>query len=393
MNASAPRIPATRTARTSRRSARLGWVAIAIALILLGGVGTVVAQSVQTTERERFDPESAGPEGTRALVRVLTERGVSVEVVRSRDAAVRALENAGPATLVVPDSPVISDELLTRLADAATDVVIADPASRSVRLLLDARIAGFGTMDAVGPACALPDAERAGSIVVGMTFSAPGETIGCYPVDGGYGLLAADRGDGRVVAVDGTALFTNAHLAENGNAALAIGLMGRQRTLIWYVPTIGDSDAGDATLGELTPPWVSPAIALLLVVVIAAGLWRGRRFGPLVAETLPVTVRASETTTGRARLYANARDPQHAARALQASASARLAARLGLAPTTAVGAVADAVAARTGRRRDEVSDLLSGAARSDRDLVELFSRLNDLEKAVHAAVRPGKDHP
>lgn len=379
--------------RASSRRARLGWLAIVLALVLLGGAGAVIAQSTQTATRERFDPESAGPEGTRALTRILAEHGVSIEVVRDRDAAIRAVGSAGPATLVLPDSPLISDALLTQLTDAATDVVIADPAARSVRLLLDARIAGFGTADAVTPACALPEAERAGPIVVGMTFTAPGTAIGCYPVDDGYGLLAADRGAGRVVAVDGTELFTNTHLAENGNAALAIGLMGRQRTLIWYVPTIGDSEAGGATLGELTPRWVSPAIVLLIVVVIAAALWRGRRFGPLVAETLPVTVRASETTAGRGRLYANARDPQHAARALQAAASARLAARLGLAASATPEAVADAVATRTGRPRDEVSDVLAGAVHSDRELVALFSRLTDLETAVHAATRPGKDHP
>ena len=130
----------------------------------------------------------------------------------------------------------------------------------------------------------------------------------------------------RVSAVDGRTLFANESLAENGNAALALNLMGRHPRVVWYVPSLTDTDlTGDPTLGELTPPWVSPVIVLLLVAGIAAGVWRGRRFGPLVPERLPVTVRASETTEGRARLYARSRDAVHALDQLRVSALGRLA--------------------------------------------------------------------
>ena len=83
-----------------------------------------------------------------------------------------------------------------------------------------------------------------------------------------------------MAAVDGRAVFTNEHLAEAGNAALAVNLLGRHPTLVWYMPSIADSDlaAGDPTLGELTPPWVSPVIVLLLTAGVTAAIWRGRRF-------------------------------------------------------------------------------------------------------------------
>ena len=54
----------------------------------------------------------------------------------------------------------------------------------------------------------------------------------------------------------------------------------------------------------------------------SAPLWRGRRFGPLAVEPLPVVVRASEATRGRARLYRRARAYGRATAALRA-ASAR----------------------------------------------------------------------
>ena len=41
----------------------------------------------------------------------------------------------------------------------------------------------------------------------------------------------------------------------------------------------------------------------LFVAAGLAALWRTRRLGPLVAEPLPVVVRASETVEGHGRLY------------------------------------------------------------------------------------------
>ena len=63
-----------------------------------------------------------------------------------------------------------------------------------------------------------------------------------------------------------------------------------------------------------------------------AALWRARRLGPLVTERLPVAIRASETTEGRARLYrkANARD--RAAAALRSATRTRLAPLIGVPP-------------------------------------------------------------
>src|SRR5690606_36744381 len=96
------------------------------------------------------------------------------------------------------------------------------------------------------------------------------------------------------------------------------------------------------TLATLTPKWVTPAILLLLLAGVVAGIARGQRFGPLVTETLPVTVRASETMHGRARLTAKAGDSAHAAAALRDGALRRLAARLGLTARSTAVEVADA---------------------------------------------------
>ncbi|UGB36028.1 DUF4350 domain-containing protein [Microbacterium sp. cx-55] len=388
---SAPARAATALPERSGRRRRVGgWIVIALVLVLVGSLGAVISGGIQWSERGAFDPESAGPGGTRAVARLLAENGIDVQIVRDRAAAEDALR-AGSATLVLPDSPLLSDDAFTHLASAATDVVVAEPRARSIRVLFEGRLDGFGETTPVAPGCGLAEAERAGPVVIGVTFASDTAT-GCYPVGEGYGLLTVPRGDGRAVAIDGTALFTNATLASDGNAALALNLLGARDRVVWFVPSLADSDGAAGTLGELTPGWVSPAIVLLLAAALAAIIWRGRRFGPLVRERLPVTVRGSETTRGRARLYARSRDVPHAADAIRQATVARLARLTGLAASSSAVSVSDAVAARLDRDPREVRALLvDDVPRTDRDLVALIHHLHDLEAALSAALRPGKD--
>lgn len=380
--------------RTTRRRRAGGWAAIAVALVLIGAGSAALLTVGQWTQREALDPASAGPTGTRALAEVLRDQGVAVEVTRDLQAAERAAAQ-GSATLVLGDTAPLDDATLARVAGLADDVVLLDPRARDVRVLFDgSQAAGVGE-DAIAAAdCTLPEAQRAGAILPGAVFTAADGVTACYPSGDGHALLVTGADDGRLTALDARDLFVNAHLAENGNAALAANLLGRHDRVVWYLPSLGDGALPDTTptLGELTPDWVTPAIALLLASALAAAVWRGRRFGPLVSEDLPVTVRASETTEGRARLYARSRDTLYVADQLRYGALDRLARALGLGPAAAAPEVADASAARLGIDRGRVRGiLLDDRPAGDADLVALADALQQLETAVRLAVRPGRN--
>jgi hypothetical protein len=386
------------TAKPGRMRRVSTWVTIGIALLLIGGVGAVIAAGSQWADRDALDPESPGPNGTRALAQILAQNGVEVRVVRSHGDVTAALSR-GDATLVLPDTPALSDEGWSDITGAAADVVLIDPRTRTLRLAVPgASISATGAPGTVDPGCELAEAVRSGPTSPSTLFepATPSEsgTAGvttCYREGDSAGLLVTDDGGRRTAVIDGTALFTNEHLAEDGNAALGVNLMGRHPLLVWYQPGPGDTDLPqtDPTLGELTPPWVSPVIVLLLVAGVAAGFWRGRRFGPLVAERLPVTVRASETTEGRARLYAQSRDALHAADQLRLGALDRLARTLGLGPAASAADIADAAAARGGVDRGEARRILiDDIPATDADLVNLHQRLRQLEDVVNTATRP-----
>ena len=113
-------------------------------------------------------------------------------------------------------------------------------------------------------------------------------------------------------------------------------------------------------------------------------LWKGRRIGPLVAEQLPVVVRASETVEGRGRLYRSRRASDRAADALRTATLQRLPPRLGLGPNADPAAVVQTVAQRSRARSRRPCGTRCSARRpaTDADLVNLAHALDDIERQV-----------
>jgi len=133
-------------------------------------------------------------------------------------------------------------------------------------------------------------------------------------------------------------------------------------------------------------------MVLLIVVTIAAGVWRGRRFGPLVVEDLPVHVPAEETGEGRARLYARSAARDRALDQLRIGTIRRLAEALRLPRSAHVDAVVAGAADASGRAAASVRALLVDApATGDRDLVGRARDLDALEREVRTALRPHPD--
>jgi hypothetical protein len=153
----------------------------------------------------------------------------------------------------------------------------------------------------------------------------------------------------------------------------------------WYLPDPAElGQTGDApSLGDLVPPWVRFAAVQLGVVAVVLFLWRGRRFGRVVREPLPVVVRSAETVEGRGRLYRTGRARGHAAAVLRTAAVRRLAARLGVPPHAAPDAVAQVTAEATGQDLAVVRRTLLGAPpRDDAALVALATALDALQHGV-----------
>jgi hypothetical protein len=382
-----PSATSTAEVRPPRLRAILGWVLIAVLLVVVAWVGMQVAATAPSETRS-LDPEGRDDVGALALAEILRDQGVEVEVFRSRTGARAAIDE--DTTLVMSNPYTLSDEGLSELLAPAGRVVFL---SAGAHLLSEQGLGGYADRSAETASvdCRIPEFAQIGTIVPDRLFVPADGVQTCFGDSDGAAVLVSEEDGVRTTVVDGTRLFSNAYLAEDGNAALGLALLGQTERVVWYVPTLGDSDLEGSTpetLGDLTPEWVTPAILLLLLSGVAAALWRGRRFGPLVSETLPVTVRASETMHGRARLTARAGDAAHAAAALREGAQRRLARRLGLAAQATSDEVADAASDRLRIPRGTLQTLLAGPLpRDDAALVEFARRLADLEDAVDTSRR------
>ncbi|MEV3861507.1 DUF4350 domain-containing protein [Streptomyces sp. NPDC050095] len=372
-------------------------IALAVVLLLIAGVAIAAIRSGE--KHGALDPSSADPYGSRAVAELLADRGVDTRRVTTT-AEARAATGPDTTLLVaVPDllTPHQQDQLQAATADSGGRTVLVAPGPASVDRLTPGVTAtpAPGTDTALAPDCTLPAAQRAGTADTGgghhYATTLPGAES-CYPSDGSPTLLRlpATTGDGDTVVIGAPDILLNDRLDKQGNASLALQLLGTRPHVVWYLPSLSDDAAAtdaqnDRSFFDLIPKgWLWGTLQLFIAAALAA-LWRARRLGPLVPERLPVAIRASETVEGRARLYrkANARD--RAATALRISTRTKLAPLIGVPPSQAhtPETFLPALARQLPTPTQDLHTLLFGPPpATDAALIALADHLDALEREV-----------
>jgi hypothetical protein len=330
------------------------------------------------------------------LVQVLRSDGVLVRAPRTLKAATTEASAAANSTTLVLYDPtsILSSAQLASLQSVATNLVLILPSSRQ----LDAFAPGIDHAGVVPYSakadCSFRPVRRAGTVSgLQQGYRITTTTLdqqGCLGTGGVYSLVRVDNPNQTVTVLGSTTVLTNQSIPLSGNAALALGLFGQTKHLVWYRPSFADTPGITVDQNLPNPPWVFLTIVLAGLVLVAAGVWRGRRLGPIVVEAMPVSVRASETLEGRARLYQKASARTHALDALRVGTISRIATLCGLPQRATVDDVIGAIAARTNRTRASLRSLLLDAMpTSDLQLVHLSDELRELEDDVIEAVIPG----
>ena len=374
----------TSTATSPRLRDR--WRTWAWVLAALAGIVVTALLVTKTPRPEGYlDPDAVTQRGGHGLAQLLRDRGVTVTRATTISEVREAMRPG--SQLMVLDNGNITDEILDALVELPGDRLLLTPFSATrERLASQVRITSYQGDEIAEPHCDLREAQRAGVIQTYIgptyTFTTPGPgQVSCY----GGTLVRYQDGNHTITVLGDDTPLTNVQLAKQGNAALAMNLAGRSSHLVWYVPErpkVGTS-AQPKSMGDLMPDQVSMAIWQLCIVVLLLAIWRGRRLGPVVAEKLPVIVRASETTEGRGRLYRSRRARDLASDSLREAARYRIVRRLSLPVDETPQVVTTAVAQRIGRNPTEIHHVLFGPVPSDdQQLTNLAQQLDIIERQV-----------
>jgi hypothetical protein len=372
---------------------------LAVLAFVVLGVIIIVLLAPAAKSNTYLDPAGSDVSGTKALAAILGERGFQVTSVYSPADALRAIgarpRNARPAvTLVITRPDLLTAAQRAQLGRADADLFLVGPGDVSLMALAPAISvadlnAPFG--EPVNPGCRIAGARLAGSANAGeITYDAPRYATGCYRVDGNPSVVRYRRARRTITVLGGGLLLSNGWLAEEGNAALALNLLSGHRAIVWLTPEPVIAQPPPAVGGKHNAPPLIPGTAWLVVLQLCvalglAAVWRARRFGPLISEQLPVIVRASETVEGHARLYQSRRARDRVAKALREDMLGRMQPALGLVAGAPADAVADGIASRSRRSRQEILAIVYGPApATDADLVRLADDLDELEREVRS---------
>ena len=369
---------------TIRQRWRRSRVLIGAAVVLV--LGAIVVALGSGKSGTALDPRSYTPSGSHALSVLLGQRGV--HVVRETNVATAEQLAVKGTTLVVVSPQLLSTDELSTIASSHADLVVVGAGLDEIQALglpLATQPDDGNTLRS--PSCSLPTATVAGSAQLpGGGYTVPNGGQGCYPDGDGFAVVTFETSGHQVTLLSDGLPLMNSSLGNDGNAALALGLLDTHADVVWLVPpqiAPASSSGGNASVQSLLPSRLKLAFLQLVIAVIIIAIWRGRRLGRLVPEDLPVVVRQSETVRGRSRLYRRSRSLDTAADALREGTRDRLGHRLGLGPRPQPAALVQAVTARAGQPAAQVASLLYGSTPADDlTLVTLAQALTALEQEV-----------
>ncbi|MGO1390578.1 DUF4350 domain-containing protein [Brachybacterium alimentarium] len=371
---------------------RRPWLTVLVVLAVLGAVLASVARGYYRDGP--LEPDAPTGQGSKAVVQVL--EGLSVDVEVDRHTADAAADLRAGRTVLVTDPRGLSSTQLAALAEAHEQgpgrLVLVQPDDEALYALAPdiTRSGSLSTASDLSPGPECGDLSQGARTLhvpgedglrgSSSLYRASGEARSCFAAEKGGLVAGADR----LVVLGSADLLTNDGVANGDNSALVLNTLGVDGELTWYVPSAGDPLGSDGQdLLTYLPDWAGPLLLWLLLTAVIAVIAVARRFGPVVVEPLPVTVRPQEIVLGRARLLQQADARDAAATSLRSATATRLADRLGLRRESALDGLVMALAPHVDRSPEQLRTLLGPTpVPDDQSLVRLAQDLDVLEKEI-----------
>ncbi|MGO1199220.1 MAG: DUF4350 domain-containing protein, partial [Dermabacteraceae bacterium] len=260
-------------------------------LIVIAMIAALLASIARGFYRDGpLEPDAPTAQGSKAVVQVLGDLGVEVDVDRHTADAADALREGRTVLVTAPDE--LSADQLTALAESreagGARLVLVQPDFVALSTLAP----GLSPSGALreggrfepGPDCGdlahqaqlleLPSADD-GIRGAATLYRTSDGARSCFAADSGA-LVAAHDG---VIALGSADLLTNEGIGLADNSALMLNLLAADGELSWYVPSANDPMAATSLtpMGYL-PDWAGPLLLWVVLVAVIALVAVGRRF-------------------------------------------------------------------------------------------------------------------
>lgn len=352
-----------------------------VGLFLIGATGAIIALISLIApsgfdEGMYFDPKSSDPVGIKAMVLMLEGLGAEVDEVSE-------LPIDGYDVAMIFEDYLGDSELdaMNEWVNEGGTLVIAD-----IHSSLMPFTASFNDEeeDSVLNDCDVAALSEVGSISQSNNmFRATDGAQACFGngVDGQ--VVIGPAGEGTIVAIANPEIFTNENISKEDNALLAAALLASRSGV--KVALVGDAQIGDGadTIGSLMGDRVNQGIFQLVAGFLMYVLWRARRLGNPVSETLPVELSASDLVRSMGNLLHKAQCREQVGQLLNDDLRRRLTRRLNLATNSPAQEVAEVAAERTGLAVERFqSVLIPSPLNTDSDLVALGVAIEKIDQEV-----------
>lgn len=341
------------------------------ALLLIAVLAVAISSLSGRNNQQTMHPDSVSLDGAGALAAIMEDRGVTVEVAHSTEAA---LASGGTILVWDPNRTLSIGDRADLMASGGRLVVVSETGRDAGDWWRPSSAVTGPAASAARPECSVAWLDGI-TTVEGISHGVTED--GCFPVGNGHHLVV----QGNFVYFASPELFINDQLDRADNAAVAVRALAATDRVTWLMPE--QDQTGQPTL-SVVPPALTGALIGFILAAIWYGLLVRRPFGPLIPEKLPVVVPSAESARGRARLYERGANSGHAGAALRAGMIAKHAGRFGLPSDATPDTVTARISEASGWEPDRVHHLLYGPPPSrDGELIELAHGLDTLSKELY----------